>query len=321
MCNDEVDAAQSLADESEPPDQFPEAVAAQPKQRPRIWPTFVVPMLGVLFAILLQGIVAGAVAAMMLASGVSKAELESQIMEWLASPSGFLTLLACGQIGFAVPTILAALLSPEPFRQRLGLVPLRNPVRVSAMMALGSLLPLAIAFGLVYLVVQFIPADDSLEKFFEKLTPAWGVLFVVSIALAPGFFEEMLYRGYVQRRLLERWRPAWAIGVSSLLFTLAHVTPHAMAVALPLGVWFGIVAWRVGSILPTIVCHAFVNGGVNAWRLVVKFGELSETVQIVSNVLFVGVGAICFVLSCRMLAEYPTPVPSQAADQISGLSH
>ena len=111
-----------------------------------------------------------------------------------------------------------------PFRQRLGLVPLHNPVRVSVMTALGSLLPLAISVGLAYLVVQFIPADASLEKFFEQLTLAWGVVLVVTIALAPGFIEEMLFRGYVQRRLLERWSPAWAIGVASLLFTLAHVT-------------------------------------------------------------------------------------------------
>ena len=80
-----------------------------------------------------------------------------------------------------------------------------------------------------------------------------------------------------------------------------------MAVALPLGVWFGVIAWRVGSIVPTIVCHAFINGGVNAWRLVVKFAELSETVQLVSTAFFLIVGVVCFVLSCRMLAEYPTP--------------
>jgi membrane protease YdiL (CAAX protease family) len=282
---------------------------APPVERPRIWPIFVVWLLGLVLAVVLQGIVAGAVAAMMLASGVNKQELSSQIQEWATSSSGFLTILACGQVGFAVPTIVAALLSPDPFRRRLGLVSLHKPVPVSVIMALGSLLPLTVSIGLAHLILRFIPADDSVGKFFEQLTLPWGVVFVVVIALAPGFCEEMLFRGYIQHRLLERWRPAWAISVATLLFTVSHVMPHAMAVALPLGMWFGVVAWRVRSIIPTIVCHAFVNGGVNAWRLVVKFGELSETAQLVGNALFVSVGAVCFVLACRTLAEHPTPMP------------
>lgn len=309
-----LDAVQPPPVGSEPPGQPAPEVATHLERRPRIWTTFAIALVGLVLAIVLQAILAGGVAGRMVANGVDKSQISAQMMEWLTSPAGFLAILACGQFGFAAPTILAAQLSPEPFRQRLGLVPLHNPVRVSTVMAVGSLLPLAVAFGLVYAVLQFVPADDSVEKFFEKLTPAWGVLFVVFVALAPGFFEEMLYRGYVQRRLLERWRPGWAVGVSTLLFTLAHVTPHAMAVALPLGVWFGIIAWRTGSIVPTIVCHAFVNGGVNVWRLVVKFGELSEATQLVGNLVFIGIGAVCFVVACRMLAGYPTPRPLQSAD-------
>jgi membrane protease YdiL (CAAX protease family) len=289
------------------------AVVPRPEPQPRVWPTFVVPLVGLLLAVVLQAIVAAGVTAMLLASGVDRSELGSQIMEWLTSPVGFLAILACGQVGFAVPTLLAAALSPEPFRRRLGLVPLRNPVQFSAMIALGSLLPVAVGFGLVHLVLKFIPADDTFENFFEKLTLAWGIVFVIVIALAPGFFEEMLFRGYVQGRLLKRWRPAWAIGVASLLFALAHVTPHAIALAAPLGLWFGIVAWRTGSIIPTIVSHAFVNGGVNTWRLWIKFGELSETAQLVGNAVGVGVGIVCFVIACRLLAACPTPGTSHPA--------
>ncbi|MCA9238851.1 MAG: CPBP family intramembrane metalloprotease, partial [Planctomycetales bacterium] len=152
----------------------------------------------------------------------------------------------------------------------------------------------------------------------DKVTPLWGLLFVLLIALSPGFVEELLFRGYIQGRLLQRWRPAWAIGVTSVLFGLVHVAPHTVVLATVLGVWLGIVAWRTGSIVPTIVCHAFVNGSVNAWRLIVKFSGMSETVQYIGVGLFVAVGLVFFVIACRMLAANPQAneeTPSLAADQ------
>lgn len=311
---DKIDLPPAPGDISEPVGQPLPDSSAPSKKRPRIWPIFAVLLLGLFLAVGLQGMVAGFAAARLQARGIDKSSLNKEIMEWLTTPEGFLVILACGQIGFALPTILAASRSPEPFKRRLGLVPLRNPVQISALTAVGSLLPLAVSFGLAYLVLQIIPADESFEKFFDKITAAWGIVFVCAIALAPGFFEEMLYRGYIQQRLLQRWTPPVAIGVATLLFTLAHVTPHAMAAAFPLGLWFGVIAWRVGSIVPTIVCHAFVNGGLNAWRLVAKFGELSDTTQLVGNCLFVGLGAICFVLACQRLAEYQPPkLPTASA--------
>lgn len=288
-----------------------EAVPQEPPPKPRIWPTLVITFLGLVMAVVLQILPGVVVAVIMLATGTDLADLETEIMAWIASSSGFVIMIACGQIGFAVPTVVAALLSPEPFRHRLWLVPMRDPVKTSTLLALASILPLAIAIGAVYLVAEFIPADDFVEKFFEQLTLGWGIIFVVFIALAPGFFEEMLFRGYIQGRLLKRWSPTLAIGVTSVLFALVHLTPHAMALALILGIWLGIIAWRVGSIIPCIVCHAFVNGGLNAWRLVIKFCELSETAQVIGNVFFTCIGCVCFVLACRMLASYTPPVSLQ----------
>lgn len=312
--SDQVDVTPSPVDGPQPPEAALPTDASPPARRPRIWPVFVVPLLGVSLAVFLQIAVAAVFTAALLASGVDSSQLGDRIMEWITSSAGFLAMLACGQIGFAAPTLLAAKLSPAPMRRRLGLVPLHNPVRISCVTALGSLLPLAIGIGLVHLVLQFKPGDETFENFFDQLTPWWGVVFVVTIALAPGFFEEMLFRGYIQRRLLERWRPDWAIGVATLLFTLAHITPHAMAVALPLGAWFGYIAWRTGSIVPTIVCHAFVNGGLNAWRLIAMYGEFSERAQLIGNVVFVGIGVVFFVLACRMLTQYPPPEQSPSAE-------
>ena len=264
-------------------------------------------------------IVGGVAAVGMMADGVDGAEIPSRIQEWLFSSPGFVAMLICGQIGFVIPPILAAVLSPEPFRRRVGLVSLRNPVRVTVLTALGSVVPLLAAIGLAYGVAALLPPDDSLDRFFEQLTPAWGVVFVAVVALAPGITEEMLFRGYIQRRLLERWGPAWAIGVTTVLFALAHIAPPAMALALPLGAWLGYIAWKTGSIVPCIVCHAAVNGGLNAWRLVIKFADLSVTAQVIGTTFFIVVGVVCFVLACRMLAAYPVPGASASEDEAGEL--
>jgi len=91
------------------------------------------------------------------------------------------------------------------------------------------------------------------------------------ISLAPGFSEELLFRGYMQRRLLERWNASAAILVTSLIFALFHITPHAVVFALPVGIWLGLMAWKSRSVWPGIVCHALINGMWNIWQLGVRF--------------------------------------------------
>ena len=141
------------------------------------------------------------------------------------------------------------------------------------------------------------------------MTPGWGVIFVLLIAFLPGFIEETMFRGYIQQRFMTRWSPWKAIGVTSVLFALVHVTPHGMAVALPLGVWFGYIAWKCGSIGPCIACHAFVNGGLNTWRLIAKFGELSEQTQYIVSGVLVAIGFVAFIMACRLFASYETTAP------------
>lgn len=131
-------------------------------------------------------------------------------------------------------------------------------------------------------------------RFFDALTIDSAIVFVLFVGIAPGFLEEMVFRGYTQQRLVKRWGATTGIVVTSILFGLFHITPQAILVALPLGFWFGYVAWRSGSILPAILCHFFVNSGVNTWRMIVKFGEISETAQDSSYVCALAIGVICF---------------------------
>lgn len=79
------------------------------------------------------------------------------------------------------------------------------------------------------------------------------------MSVLPGVAEELLDRGYLQRRLIRRWGPIAGIAVSSLIFGLAHLDPQHAAMTALLGVWFGVVAWRTHAVWPAMLCHAFNN--------------------------------------------------------------
>ncbi len=267
--------------------------------KPRVWTVFVAVVLATVANIGFSVVVIVFLVANAVGQGMSPQEAAKQIPEMIMDPKVFTVLILCGGLACGLGAIIPAWLSPMPTRERLGLPGVKVPGRVYVLAILGSILPLAIALGFAQALTLVIPPDESFQMLFDKMTIATAVLFVLSIAIFPGVSEELLFRGYVQGRLLQRWSPIWAIGVTSVVFALAHIQPHTVVAAFPLGIYFGYLSWRCGSIGPSILCHAFVNGGLNAWRAVVKFGEVPETAQIVLEVFCVLVGVVCFVLLVR----------------------
>ena len=48
-----------------------------------------------------------------------------------------------------------------------------------------------------------------------------------------------------------------------------------------------------------MLCHFFVNSGLNAWRMLIKFGDISETGQHVVHASALLIGIICFTVYFR----------------------
>ena len=235
------------------------------------------------------------------------AGLENGIIDILSDPPIFILILVLGQLAFAITAFAGGYLSPEPLIKRLAFPPDYASPKIYLLTCLGSIFVLAVSLAAAYGASLVANPDESLAALFDKMTIGWSIPFVILIALLPGFIEEILFRGYLQTRLLKRWSPTIAIGVSSILFAIAHIALPAIALALILGVWFGYIAYRTGSIGPGIACHAFVNGGLNLWRMIIKFGEIPETTQHIFNGSFVAVGLVCFILSIRELIRLPVP--------------
>jgi membrane protease YdiL (CAAX protease family) len=109
------------------------------------------------------------------------------------------------------------------------------------------------------------------------------------VAALPGVVEELMFRGYLQTRLAERLSPLWAILLSALVFSAAHLDVIHIIGVLPLGIWLGAVAWRAGSIWPAVICHA-VNNTVAVLGL--KY-QPAEEVGVAMDPLTLGVLLVC----------------------------
>lgn len=247
----------------------PVALASPAAGRPRVWTVFaawalaaIVGQVAVLVVIVAAGI---AIAIVVLAQGAGAAEIRPRAQAIFGQPlPALLMTLVPFQLGMGLIVLLAARQSPVSFRERVGLVPQKGrklgPLRLASLACLTLSAALATAIGFSLLAGE--PAAGVLNEGVDD-TSWWSlVLISIILSLLPAILEEIVFRGYIQRRLLQRWSPGAAIGVSTLLFALLHFDSlqHILAVV-PLGLVTGLVAWRSSSSKPGMLLHAIHNAG------------------------------------------------------------
>jgi membrane protease YdiL (CAAX protease family) len=93
--------------------------------------------------------------------------------------------------------------------------------------------------------------EDAMNSIMDA--PTWLTLLSVSI-FAP-LFEEWLCRGLVLRGLLQKKSPAVAISLSALFFAVLHMNPWQAVPAFILGLLFGYVYYRTGSLKLIMLMH------------------------------------------------------------------
>lgn len=179
-------------------------------------------------------------------------------------------------------------------RSRLGLVRPRLRPGTWAVLIVGSGVP----FFLAILLASALPTPaggEETAQAWQSMSPALALLWVLFVGLVPGFSEEIFFRGLIQRRMIAVWRPSLAIGMSSVLFAIVHFSPAVVSLALVLGIWLGIIAWRTGSTLPGIAIHALVNSLWNASQI--AFRQLEPDVRVMLPILIVlGINSlVCFI--------------------------
>ena len=270
---------------------------------PRVWTVFVALVSSLAVIIFSQMTVAIVISVWYSVRGIEPAKLGETVMASLTSMPGWIGLGLLSQFILGMSGIVPAIFSRQPTLTRLGLTRGKLSRWDYPVITLGAVLPASLGILAAGLLAEVIPPDSSVAELYQNMTLGWAVPFILFISLAPGFMEEILFRGYLQRRLLKRWNPCFAIFVSSSLFALFHITPHGIALAFIVGIWLGILAWRTDSIWPGIFCHAFINGSLNVWRLGVKFGGWSATPSLTFSVITITTVIGCFLLSIWLMVK------------------
>lgn len=273
--------------------------------KPSAWTASIVGILAMILATVVGGVVLGGL--LLVSDGHSVREENPDIEAWLEhfvqTPLGLLAIVIPGQLVFLGVAVGAASLSPLPGTTRLGLGRGKLPGSSWFVFMLGT--PIIGLLG-SYLVSSLAGETSEQLELVETMLRAHSQRFlpglIVIVAIVPGFVEELLFRGYLQRRLLGRWPPAMAIGVSALMFSAAHMDPmHAFGV-LPLGIWLGVIAWRAESIWPAILCHV-VNNVVAIGSATLQDAGHLEMAADPFSVALLAAGGPAFLIACAVLAR------------------
>lgn len=177
----------------------------------------------------------------------------------LVEKRSFTAMILTVQYGFfMLPTIALATAKRFPFADTFSL---RRP---SLRSVLGAfLIGLSGATAVAGITMRLLPPPDSLVEGLKEMLMVgdgqslWLVLFL--LAVTPALCEEALFRGMILSGL-RRLGPGAAIGISALMFGLAHASIYRLLPTFFLGLALGYVAWRSRSIYCSMIVHALNNG-------------------------------------------------------------
>ncbi|ATB38736.1 CAAX amino terminal protease family protein [Cystobacter fuscus] len=133
--------------------------------------------------------------------------------------------------------------------------------------AFGFVLGVANFFGIIapvqYLAQLVLPGswnDYDVSGIFLGQSPVELAFIVAGLGIGAPLCEEFFFRGVFFRGLLARGGPPWrALFFSAALFSAFHLDRMGFVSRLELGLVFGWLLWRTGSLWPGILAHAANN--------------------------------------------------------------
>jgi membrane protease YdiL (CAAX protease family) len=165
-----------------------------------------------------------------------------------------------------------------------------------AMAVIVSIATLAAAFVCEPVSVMLPDMPETLKKSLELLMdgPLWAALLSVSV-FAP-LFEEWLCRGLVLRGLMKHMNPTGAILVSAAFFAILHMNPWQAIPAFLLGILFGYVYYRTGSLKLTMLMHCVNNTFSLLLSKIPGLEDIESFMDILSPWAYAGIYVACVLM-------------------------
>jgi len=212
---------------------------------------------------------------------------------------------------FLVPAAAATTgsnLRPIPFL-RLSRVPTAAQALLGLLLGVAGFVVAGALHGLLSALFPeaWVRAFD-VTRLFDG--PPWRRLTLTILAslLAP-LCEEVAFRGYVQGALLTRLAPGRAIALSSLLFAAMHLDPVRFLPVLGLGVLYGWITWRSGSLWPAVAAHV-ANNGIASLLALSSAGDAPERIDpLWAAAAMIAGGAVVALLATVYRGATPRPPP------------
>lgn len=186
----------------------------------------------------------------------------------LRSGLGLRAQIAVGTLALAFPAVAALLLRPDLWPAVRGERRVAGPA-LGLSLLLGAALWVGSA-GLMELQSLVVPPPaaylDAFRAIHQALAPTGpldALVSVLVIAVLPGVCEELVVRGVFLPSLAQALGAGrgggLAILVSALLFAAIHLDAYRFLFTFALGIVFGFVRLRTGSLWPSVLAHAGLN--------------------------------------------------------------
>ena len=136
-------------------------------------------------------------------------------------------------------------------------------------------------WGVVVLMASSVVLEPLLMLFpkeeYQNVTDMVGLggWAILSVVVCAPILEEILFRGLIFESCRERFGSGVAVLVSASLFGLVHGVPVQIINAFVVGLIFGYIYLRTGSLLSVILLHV-VNNGI-AYISLAFFGDAADT--------------------------------------------
>lgn len=179
----------------------------------------------------------------------------------------------------------------------------------------GKTIWLSIPFivaGMVFinLCSEFLNLPDLMQDTFRAMSR--NVFGILSITIMAPLVEELLFRGAIQGHLLRKgMKPVYAILIASAVFGIIHMNPVQIPFAFAIGMIFGWLYYRTGSVVPGMIGH-FINNSIATIQMATTTKEElnTKTIELIGEVPTYALFALSLVVMIGMFLYLKKCLPA-----------
>ncbi len=193
--------------------------------------------------------------------------IQVQGLDVYISSLGFL-ILSIAEIGFIIPPFYY-IRKRFQNKESLGIKNFSNPIEIGLGLLIGIIMLVANLIVTYFIITWSGLPVTAEDEMFMGMSIIEVILWVIVMFVVVGFSEELLFRGFLQKRMEIYFKDGYknykfmALVVTSFIFSLMHMDLIGLPTRFMLGMFLGYLAQeRNYSIMGPTVAHGFNNAAV-----------------------------------------------------------